>query len=141
MPVCTITFAFLVLSKRSLSKCACLGKSYLVGQLTSCHYVTCCCVCYANSAVRLGQSLLTVTGTKRDRRKNMRDQGPAFSLIITFSDCISSHLGPGKLWAHDILMAVGGKKGFRVMQERHCLCQYHGQLHRGFEALSFHRAE
>lgn len=40
-------------------------------------------MCYVNSADRLGQSLLTVTGTEGDRKRNVPDQDPAISLIIT----------------------------------------------------------
>lgn len=55
----------------------------------------------ADSAIRLGQSLLRVTGADRDRGKNIRARAPAFSLNITSKDCMSSHLGPGILWTHD----------------------------------------
>lgn len=66
-------------------------------------------------------SLPTVTGTERNRGKDGRDQGRAISLTVTSSDSISSHLGPGRLWTHGILMAEGGKKTSWVMQELHCL--------------------
>lgn len=74
--------------------------------------------------------LLAETGTEGDRKKNVRDQGPATSLIITPSDCISSHLGLGRLWTHGILMVAS----FRVTRELHCLCRCHGQLRGESEA-------